>query len=233
MRGLTDRHSGRGRRVILGGSLLGVGYNGTGLMATTAPATPQVVPLAATTTVAGGGDASGLSAVRRQQLLSGAAPATAAEQQWARAVESGLRGYLQLVQSLNVQRSSEDHAFEQRVLVLVNAQRAANGLGALTYDSRLDLASERHNLVQAATGSMAHQGIGDGDPGSRIRATGFTGSWGENVATGQLTPEQVVAEWMASPGHRRNILDPTYHRLGVSYTQGGNGRTYWAQSFGA
>jgi uncharacterized protein YkwD len=201
-------------------------------MATTLPLTSQPAPLAASAGVAGGG-AMGLSTARRTQLLQGAAPVTADEQQWTKAVEAGLRGYLQLVQSMNAQRSGEDHAFEQRVLELVNLQRAANGLGALAYDSRLDLASERHNLVQASTRSMAHEGLGDADPGSRIRAAGFNGSWGENVATGQLTPEQVVAEWMASPGHRRNILDPNFHRLGVSYGTGTDGRTYWAQSFGA
>ncbi len=201
-------------------------------MATTLPSTPQGAPAAATSGAAGGG-ALGLSAARRAALLQGAAPTTATELQWAQTVESGLRGYLQLVQSMNVQRGSEDHVFEQRVLDLVNAQRAQYGLGALAYDSRLDLASERHNLVMGATRTMAHSGIGDGDPGSRIRATGFTGSWGENVATGQRSPEQVVAEWMASPGHRKNILDPSFRRLGVAYGTGVDGRTYWAQSFGA
>ncbi len=223
--------------MILGGSLLGVGTSGSGYyMATTLPyASPQGAPAAATSVAAGGGT-QGMSTARMQQLLQGAAPATAAEQQWTTGVEQGLRGYVQTLTSLAAaQRSAprEDHAFEQQVLVLVNQQRALHGLAPLAYDSRLDLASERHNQVQAATRSMAHSGIGDGDPGSRIRATGFTGAWGENVATGQLTPEQVVSEWMASPGHRRNILDPNYRRLGVAYGQAADGRTYWAQSFGA
>ncbi len=216
----------------LGGSLAGVGAPGSGQVASTLPgAIPQGAPAAATSLAAGGGT-SGLSAARRQQLLQGAAPTTAAEQQWTAALETFLRGYVELLQAIAATRG-EDHAFEQRVLELVNVQRAANGLGTLAYDARLDAASERHNAVQAATRSMAHEGIGDGDPGSRIRATGFTGAWGENVATGQLTPEQVVREWMASPGHRRNILDPNYRRLGVSYTVGADGRTYWAQSFGS
>lgn len=218
--------------MILGGSLVGAVYSGGGQMATTLPVTSQPAPQAALSNALGGGS-SDLAPARRAQLLQGAAPATAAEKQWTSTVESALRSYLQLVQSINTRRAGEDHAYEQRVLELVNQQRAANGLGALAYDSRLDLASERHNLVQGMTRSMAHQGLGDADPGTRIRATGFTGSWGENVATGQLTPEQVVAEWMASPGHRRNILDPNFHRLGVSYGTGADGRTYWAQSFGA
>ena len=36
-----------------------------------------------------------------------------------------------------------------------------------------------------------------------------------------------------SPGHRKNILDPNFRRLGVAYGTGVDGRTYWAQSFGA
>ncbi len=230
MRGLADRFSGRGRQVIIGGSLLGVAYNDSGQWATTLPLNPQLASVPTASNAAG---TLGISTARRAQLLQGAAPTTATERQWATSVEGSLRSYLQLLQSMHFQRASEDHVFEQRVLELVNAQRAANGLGALVYDSRLDLASERHNMVQATTRSMAHEGLGDGDPGSRIRAAGFNGSWGENVATGQLSPEQVVAEWMASPGHRRNILDSNFRRLGVSYGTSVDGRTFWAQSFGA
>ena len=116
---------------------------------------------------------------------------------------------------------------------LVNAERARYGLGAVTYESRLDLAAERHASQMGAVAVMAHDGIGDADPGARARAAGWHRSWGENVAVGQTTPEQVMAEWMASPGHRRNILDPAFTRLGVSYTTGVDRRPYWAQAFGA
>lgn len=231
--------------MVIGGSFFGAS-SGTGRGVTTAPVPAPAAltaPAALNYYAAGANDGSmGLSVARRQQLLQGATPTTAAEQQWTTQVESGLRGYVQLLYSIAQQRAaaaqptmqaSEDHAYEQRVLELVNAERAAYGLRPLSYDARLDLASERHNLVMGATRTMAHSGIGDGDPGSRIRATGFNRSWGENVATGQLSPEQVVREWMASPGHRKNILDPEYRLLGVAYGHGSDGRTYWAQSFGA
>ena len=189
----------------------------------------------------------GISDARREQLLQGAAPINALEQQWASQVEQALRSYVELLSAIAVENTrqaalgrdlygnvrAEDHEFEQRVLELVNQQRAANGLGAVSYDRQLDQASEQHNAQQVAMRSMAHDGIGDGDPGSRIRATGFARSWGENVATGQVSPEQVVAEWMASPGHRKNILDPAFRLMGVSYGTSSEGRTYWAQSFGA
>jgi uncharacterized protein YkwD len=127
----------------------------------------------------------------------------------------------------------EDHAFEQRVLELINVERAKYGLSPVRYNGALDNASEKHAEHMAIVGKMAHDGIGDGDPGERIRAEGFRKAWGENVATGQTSPEQVVREWMASPGHRRNILDPNYQQMGVAYVTASNGRSYWAQSFGA
>ncbi|MCW2961728.1 MAG: transrane protein [Thermoleophilia bacterium] len=130
-------------------------------------------------------------------------------------------------------QSAEDGAFEGRVTELVNKERAKEGLKPLAYSGMLDSAAEAHNEQQVAVGVMAHEGLGDSDPGQRIRSAGFDKAWGENVATGQTTPEQVVAEWMASPGHRRNIMDADFTKLGVSYAAAANGRSYWAQSFGA
>jgi uncharacterized protein YkwD len=130
-------------------------------------------------------------------------------------------------------RRSEDGNMEQRVLELVNAERAKYGLAALTYNAVLDQSAEKHADHMSIVGRMAHSGIGDGDPGERIRAEGWRRSWGENVATGQTSAEQVVREWMNSPTHRANILNPNFRYLGVSYETSSTGRSYWAQSFGA
>lgn len=130
------------------------------------------------------------------------------------------------------QSGGEDHQYEQRVLDLVNQARAQRGLAPLTYSNQLDAASEKHNTVQASSRSMAHIGIGDGDPGQRIRAEGWGGTWGENVAVGQTTPEQVVAEWLNSPTHAANILNPGFRYMGVSYATTSDGFAFWAQSFG-
>ena len=53
-------------------------------------------------------------------------------------------------------------------------------------------------------------------------------SAGENIAMGQRTPSEVVQAWMNSPGHRANILDPSFTRVGVGYVREGN---YWTQMF--
>jgi uncharacterized protein YkwD len=193
--------------------------------------------------------ASGVAPQRRSALAQGALPTNAAEREWVQRYEGAMRTTVGAVQALAgeavrqarlgrdvhgrpIQRS-EDHAYEQRVLDLVNRERARYGLAPLAYERRLDTAAERHNQQQVATRMMAHAGIGDGTPGDRVRAAGWNGAWGENVATGQLSPEQVVAEWMASPGHRRNILDPNFRHLGVAYSVASDGRSYWTQKFGA
>jgi uncharacterized protein YkwD len=126
----------------------------------------------------------------------------------------------------------EDHAFERRVVDLVNQIRVQQGLRALAYDTRLDAAAEQHTQHMTLVDQMAHDGIGDGTPGERIAANGFVNAWGENVAVGQTTAEQVVQEWMASPGHRANILNPTFSHIGVAVGVNAAGRPYWAQEFG-
>jgi uncharacterized protein YkwD len=126
----------------------------------------------------------------------------------------------------------EDDKFEQQVLELINKERAKYGLSAVKYSGVLDNAAEKHAQHMSVVGKMAHDGIGDGDPGERIRAEGFRNSWGENVATGQTSAAQVVREWMNSPDHRRNILDPNFRQMGVGYVTSASGRSYWAQEFG-
>jgi uncharacterized protein YkwD len=130
-------------------------------------------------------------------------------------------------------RKDEDDAFEQKVLELINAERQKAGLAPVAYNATLDNSAEKHAVHMASVRKMAHDGIGDGDPGARARAEGWRQAWGENVATGQTSPEQVVREWMASPTHRRNILDPNFRNMGVGLTTGSDGRSYWAQEFGA
>lgn len=221
---------GQGPLAYVSAGLVGGGVDASAPQLAAAPAGPAATP-------------------RMRELLAGAAPANAAEQLWLDNVGQALQSYITLTQSIVAEsqrqaalgrdvfgqplQRQEDHAWEQRVLELVNAERAKAGLGQLGYSRQLDAAAESHNTYQQATGVMAHAGIGDADPGARIRATGFAQAWGENVATGQQSPEQVVAEWMASPGHRRNILDPNFRQLGVAFGTGANGRTYWAQEFGA
>ena len=54
---------------------------------------------------------------------------------------------------------------------------------------------------------------------------------GENIAYGQRSPEEVVEAWMNSEGHRANILNANFNKIGVGYYQNNRGVKYWSQEF--
>lgn len=59
---------------------------------------------------------------------------------------------------------------------------------------------------------------------------------GENIAAGQDTPEEVVAGWLSSPGHRANIMNSGVTEMGAAYAINrarATGRVYWTQVFAA
>jgi uncharacterized protein YkwD len=128
----------------------------------------------------------------------------------------------------------------QAVRCLINAQRTANGLPALRPDRRLAAAARGHSAEMVAYGYFGHPSRSGASFASRIAATGWMrnrSSWsvGENLAWGtggRATPQAIVAAWMASPPHRRTILSPVYHLVGIGVATGmpvageGDGATY-------
>jgi len=115
----------------------------------------------------------------------------------------------------------------------VNAERSARGLAPVSYDDQLVLAAQRHSDDQASRGQMTHTG-GDGSTlAVRVDRVGY--SWsrlGENVAYGFPDAASVMAGWMASDGHRRNILSANTE-FGLGLALGADGRPYWTQVFGS
>jgi uncharacterized protein YkwD len=117
-----------------------------------------------------------------------------------------------------------------RIVQLVNSERAKVGCPALTLNSALTKAAQAHSADMAVHQNMSHTGSDGSSPGDRITGAGYAWSaYGENVAYGYATPEDVMAGWMASPGHRANILNCSFKEIGVGYAQQGN---YWTQDFG-
>ena len=57
------------------------------------------------------------------------------------------------------------------------------------------------------------------------------GSWAENLAKGQRTPENAIAHWMSSDSHRPAILNEDHFYLGIGILMDDYGTTYWAQTF--
>lgn len=120
----------------------------------------------------------------------------------------------------------------QQVVSLTNAERAKNGCGALTVDSRLQAAAQGHSEDMIARNFFDHTDPGGRSPGDRITAAGFRWStYGENIAYGQRTPAAVMSAWMNSSGHRANILNCRFRNIGVGVALK-SGTPYWTQNFG-
>jgi uncharacterized protein YkwD len=120
---------------------------------------------------------------------------------------------------------------ERELVEAVNSERAKVGAKPLIVNYSLMEAAYKHNEHMADVQTLAHEGIGDGDPFERIRATGYKyADGGENVALGQPSVVVVMDSWMHSAGHRRNILKAGYTDIGVAYTP--RGGHYWTQVFG-
>ncbi|WP_158821915.1 CAP domain-containing protein [Streptomyces sp. NRRL F-5727] len=119
-----------------------------------------------------------------------------------------------------------------QVISLVNAERAKAGCGPLTANATLTSAAQGHSDDMAARDFFDHTNPDGDGPGERVTAAGYPWTtYGENIAKGQTTPEQVMDAWMNSPGHRANILNCDFKEIGVGiHTDGG---PYWTQVFGA
>ncbi|OKH25127.1 type I secretion protein [Hydrococcus rivularis NIES-593] len=131
--------------------------------------------------------------------------------------------------------------FDQRILELVNQERAKQGLRSLSLSQKLDAAADGHSGRMANGDFFSHVDPGNGSrPSDRATQAGYRWTTvGENIAAGQTSPEAVMQAWMNSSGHRANILNPNYTHLGVGYAYLANdsGRInyqrYWTQVFGA
>ncbi|MFF4649003.1 CAP domain-containing protein [Streptomyces sp. NPDC001380] len=117
-----------------------------------------------------------------------------------------------------------------RVLDLVNEERWRAGCGSLVLEERLNASAREHSRDMAVRHLMSHQGSDGSGPVDRIRRSGYRPSaWGENVARGYGSAEEVVRAWMSSPEHRWNILDCEYREMGLGVADPGD---YWTQDFG-
>ncbi|SDD88392.1 Uncharacterized conserved protein YkwD, contains CAP (CSP/antigen 5/PR1) domain [Streptomyces prasinopilosus] len=116
------------------------------------------------------------------------------------------------------------------VVEIVNAERGKAGCSPVKVNTALTEAAQKHSEDMAASRTMSHTGSDGSSPDDRIARAGYSWStYGENVAYGYSTPEQVMAGWMASPGHRENILNCAFEEIGVGLAQPGS---YWTQDFG-
>ncbi|WP_019227166.1 CAP domain-containing protein [Sedimentibacter sp. B4] len=127
---------------------------------------------------------------------------------------------------------SSSSSYEKRVADLVNVERQKNGLPALSFNTKISDVARLKSKDMADNNYFAHQSPTYGMAGDMLLKYGVTYSaWGENIASGQDTPEEVVSQWMGSPSHRANILSPEFIYIGVGYWTDASGKTFWTQMF--
>ncbi|KAA9154285.1 CAP domain-containing protein, partial [Amycolatopsis acidicola] len=126
-------------------------------------------------------------------------------------------------------RPATDSSTAGQMLALVNEERAGAGCRALTLDSRLTDAAQRHSDDMSARDYFSHTTPEGVTFGQRIKAAGYPSPGAENIAEGSSTVAQTMRLWLNSDGHRRNILNCSYAKLGVGLARDG---WYWTQDFG-
>lgn len=117
---------------------------------------------------------------------------------------------------------------------LFNQIRKANGLPLMATDSKLEKAALYQARRMATHGKIGHSiGWGNGFV-SRLKQAGIRGPAAENVASGQPSTQAVFDAWMKSPGHRKNMLDPTFGHYGLAWAtpESNPRRLYWAMMLG-
>ncbi|WP_432496849.1 CAP domain-containing protein [Kineococcus gypseus] len=118
----------------------------------------------------------------------------------------------------------------QLVLERTNAARADAGCAPLTESAAVTATAAAHSAEMAATGVLTHVGLDGSSHRVRLAAGGVQAPrTAENVAQG-YDAASVVDAWLASPGHRANILDCTLTLVGIAEAAGTDG-PYWTQVF--
>jgi len=120
--------------------------------------------------------------------------------------------------------------YVQKIVELVNEERAKAGVAPLELDMQIcDAAAIRAEEIYSV---FAHER----PDGSRYRTVldqcNIPYSFcGENVAYGYRSPDAVMDGWMNSEGHKANILNERFTKIGVGHYKGSNGYDYWSQLF--
>ena len=108
-------------------------------------------------------------------------------------------------------------------------------VGPVEMDEVIRIAARLHSEDMAKQGYFSHDSLDGRTFGDRMADAGFTGAspWGENIATGYSDAKSVVAGWVSSPGHCRNLMSGSYRVMGIGYyyLPSAPTKSYWTQNF--
>ena len=130
-----------------------------------------------------------------------------------------------------LQSTAANSSYAAQVVSLVNAERARQGLPALTVSTTVQQAAQTR--AEELQTSFSHTRPNGASCFTALTEAGVSYTRaGENIAYGQSSPAAVVQAWMNSSGHRANILSSSFTTIGIGCTVV-NGTVYWAQLFTA
>jgi len=118
------------------------------------------------------------------------------------------------------------HEFETEVLRLLNIEREAHGLNPLLMDDTLAMAARFKSQEMFDLEYFDHTSPVYGEFFVISDEVFGLGAYGENIAMGQRTPEEVMLGWMNSPAHRDNILSERWAEIGIGFYE-----YHWTQKF--
>ena len=133
---------------------------------------------------------------------------------------------------------------EAEVMQRINTLRASGavcgttafaGASALVWNNTLVLAAKGHSADMAQKNYFSHTSQDGRTAGQRITAAGYDWStYGENIAAGQRTVEQVMNGWISSPGHCQNLMNPNFRDVAVACVRNDSAyyRLYWTMELG-
>jgi uncharacterized YkwD family protein len=117
--------------------------------------------------------------------------------------------------------SSHPAADENLILKQVNTERANAGLAPLTIDMRLVQTARAKSQDMIDNGYFDHNSPDLGSPFDQMKRAGISYNHaGENIA-GNSSAVRAMEDWMNSPGHRANILNPDFTHIGIGVVDGG------------
>ena len=133
---------------------------------------------------------------------------------------------------------------EAEVIQRINALRAAGAVcgantfapaAALSWNTTLLAAAKGHSADMAQKNFFSHTSQDGRTAGQRITAAGYNWStFGENIAAGQTSVQQVMTGWINSPGHCQNLMNPNVRDVAVACLRNDSAdyRLYWTMNLG-